>query len=581
MSVPMIVAIVLAAAVALGAWRTGIRWPLSRKARALRIVLQIAAALLLYGCLFPPATREDFAAGELVVLTPGATSAQLRALPLAANVVALPGVDAPRAIERVPDVGTALRRHADARSLRIVGAGLPSRDRDAARGLVSAFDAVPPSRGLVELDAPASVGAGSLWQVQGRAQDSVDGRVELRDPAGTVVAAQTLDAQGRFILQTTAKGEGTAQFTLRLLDRDGAQIDAVPVPLAVHASVPLRILLLGGAPDPELKYLRRWAADAELALDSRMILSEGVAFTEGAPALDGDALRRADVVIVDERAWAAIDARHKQTLIAAVRDGLGLLLRVTGPLPAPVAADWAELGYPTRADESAAAVRLDRRFALADPGIALTRRALTVEAPDAAPLLRADDGSVLAWSRNLGHGRVGLWQLSDGYRLSLSGAGAAFGTMWGDALAGVARARGEAVPTLPATARVDERAVSCGIADDTSIEDDSGERTVLTVDATTHCAAYWPATAGWHNLFSAGRSWPFYARARGEAAALAAGEAAHATRAMIGSSASVAATATRSVPLPRWPFFLTWLAAAAALWWLERSRHGVEAERGD
>ncbi len=577
MNASMIVAIVLTVAVALASWRA---WIPNRGAWALRVVVQIFAALLLYFCLFPPATREEFAADELVVLTPGTTPAQLAALPPTANVVALPGIDVPRAIGRVPDLGTALRRHAGVRSLRIVGGGLPSRDRDAARGRVAAFDAAPLPRGLVELDAPASVPAGNLWRVDGRAADVADGRVELRDPSGTVVAAQTLDGQGRFVLRAGAKGEGTALFALRLLDRDGKQVDAASLPLAVRAGAPLKILLLAGAPDPELKYLRRWAADAGFALDGRTVLSDGVALTEGAPALDADALSRADIAIVDERAWVALDAQAKRALVAAVRDGLGLLLRASGPLSEPVAADWAELGYRIRAAASAQPIRLDRTLGLAEPGFALTRRALAAESTDAATLLRADDGSALAWSRNLDRGRVALWLPADTYRLHLGGAGAAFGTLWGDALAAVARARGEAAPTLPAAAWTDERATFCGLAGDASIENEAGARTGLIVDAATRCAAYWPDAAGWHLLLGSDRRWPFYVRARGEAAGLAAGESLRATRALVGASVSAAAPTERSVPLPRWPFFLAWLAAAASLWWLERSRPQADSLRG-
>ncbi|MBO9662025.1 hypothetical protein [Dokdonella sp.] len=566
MSAPTTIAILLVLAVAFGGWRTR-RAP---RLRGLRIGLQVAAAVLLYFCLFPPPTREHFAADQLVVLTPGITPAQLDALPLGAGVVALPGVAAPRAIERAPDLGTALRRHADARRLRIVGGGLPPRDRDAARGLVAAFEAAPLPRGLVEFDAPSAVRAGSVWRLGGRVEGVADGRVELRDPSGAVVATQALDAGGRFELQASAKSEGAALFALNVIDREGARVDAVAVPLAARAGAPLKVLLLAGAPDPELKYLRRWAADAGLALDSRIGLSEGVALTEGAPKLDRDALQTADLAIVDERAWAALDAAAKQALNAAVRDGLGLLLRVTGPVPEPVAADWAGLGYRVRAGEPAVAAKLDRAFAPADTGLAFARASLEVEAKDAASLLRADDGAILAWVGNRGSGRVALWLLADSYRLSLAGAGAAFGTLWSDAFGAVARPRETSEPTLPSAMRVDERAVLCGVADDAAVENEAGVRTDLLVDAADRCAAYWPEAPGWHALLEGGRRWPFFVRPGDAATGLVAGDAARATRALLGAASSAVADSDRERPLPRWPFFLAWLAVTAALWWLER-----------
>jgi len=566
MNAALVVALLLAGAVVLGVLRT----LQATRYRLACIGLQIAAALLAYFCLFPPATNEDFSADELVVVTPGVVRAQLAALPSAATIVALPGVDADKAIERVPDLGTALRVHAGARRLRIVGSGLPMRDRDVARGHVATFAAAPLPRGLVELDASASVRAGNIWRVDGRVEAVTDGRVELHDPSGAVVAAQALDTQGRFALHANAKGEGTALFALKAFDRDGAVVDSVTVPLAVRNGSPLKIVLLAGAPDAELKYLRRWAADAGLELTSQIALSDGVALSEGTPATDEAAWREADIAIVDERAWAALAAPRKQVLIAAVHDGLGLVLRVTGPLPAAVASDWADLGFRVRAADAPTSVALDKTLGLGDSGLAFARHEFAVEAGDAAPLLRADDGSALAWSRNLDRGRVALWLLADSYRLALAGSVPAYGTLWGGTLATVARARGEEDPSRSGSARVDERVVFCGIGADAAVIDERNTRSPLSVDE-RGCAAYWPELAGWHALLDGNRRWPFYVRAHDEATGLAAGENQRATRALLGVPLSTSVTATRSQPLARWPFFLALLAALTALWWLERS----------
>lgn len=565
MNTASVVASVLVLAVLLGVWRGR---------RPVPAILQAVVALLLYLSLFPPSLRENFAAGELVVLTPGATEAQVAALPWAPDLVALPGVVADRSVERVPDLGTALRRHPDARQLRIVGGGLPARDRDAARGLVAVFDAAPLPRGLVELDVPASVLAGHVWRIRGRVEAAPEARVELRDPSGAVVATQAPDAQGRFELVATAKGEGTARFALHVLDRAGARIDTAEVPLATRAGQPLKILLLAGAPDPELKYLRRWAADAGIALDSRIALTDGVALTEGRLAFDAGALGGADLAIVDERAWAALDAQRKQALRDAVREGLGLLLRVTGPVPDAVAADWSGLGLSLRAADASPPVVLDRTLGLADSGLAFARRAVEVESSEAAALLRADDGSVMAWSLGAGRGRIVLWRLADSYRLALGGEPAAFGTLWSDLFAAVARARGDLAPTRPDTARVDERAVFCGLAAGAEVEAASGARTALSLDA-GRCAAFWPAAAGWHTLSSGGSRWPFHVRARDESLSLAVAETARATRALVRVPASDTAASVRERPMPRWPFFLAWLVASGILWWVERaSRDG-------
>jgi hypothetical protein len=521
--------------------------------------------------LFPPSSSVAVDAGELVVLTPGIDAGQRDAMPAAARVVALPGVDAPREVERVPDLATALRRHPDAQRLRIVGGGLPPRDLVAARGRVATFDAAPLPRGLVELDAVSTLAPGARWRVGGRVEGVPDGRVELLDPSGDVVARATPDADGRFALETHAKGEGRAMFALRLVDAGGVRHEQVALPLLVRAGEPLRVRVLAGAPDPDLKYLRRWAVDAGLRLDSRIVLSEGVALTDGEPALDAGALAQADLVVLDERAWAALGAVQKTALRAAVENGLGLLLRVTGPVDDAVAAEWAALGFRLGSSDAAGAVKLARRADRDADRAALTRRAITVEADGLAPLLRADDGSMLAAWRAIGHGRVGLWWLADSFRLALAGDGARHADLWASTFSTLARARSAQVPQLPLDARVDQRAVLCGVSQGDRVEAVDGATVALVVAAgpTPTCAAYWPATPGWHALITGGRRWPFHVRAADEAPGLVAGANARATRALQGIS-TPAAFAQQAVAWPRWPFLLGWLAVVAALWMLER-----------
>jgi len=569
---PAVVAVVLLVLAAFagiaGSWRD------ARPGRAWRSVLQLVAPALLALCLFPPRSPVALRSGELVVLAPGATPAQLAALSPAASVVALPGVDAAPAIERVPDLGTALRRHADVRRLHVVGGGLPARDRDAARGLALRFDAAPSPRGVVELEAPRVVGAGAAWRVAGRVEGAPGARVALRDPSGAIAAATVVDAEGRFALPAHAKGEGTARFGLKVEAADGALVDGFEVPLVVRAGAPMRVLLLAGAPDAELKYLRRWAVDAGLALDSRIGLSEGVALNEGAPRLDAEALAATDLVIVDERSWATLAPEQKDALRSAVDGGLGLLLRATAPPSPPVAADWAALGFRLRALEATPKpVLLDRALALAG-GPALARAAVDLDADDAAPLLRADDGTLLGAWRAQGEGRVAAWTLADAYRLRLQGEAVRHAALWSEVFATLARARGTPSPSFDADARVDRRSVVCGVAAGDRIEPPRADAVPLAVDA-RGCAAYWPASAGWHVLVSGGARHPFHVRANGEAVALdAAGDVA-ATRALAGDGGDEgAAVARREVAWPRWPFFLAWLAVVGVLWALERARRG-------
>jgi hypothetical protein len=394
----------------------------------------------------------------------------------------------------------------------------------------------------------------------------------LHDPAGELAASSGVDDAGAFVLDAQAKTAGVATFELRALDGGGKPIDTMPLPVAIADGDAARVLVLAGAPDAELKYLRRWASDAGVTLTSRIALSEGIAMHDGgAPSVDAATLAATDLVITDERAWASFDERTRSAIADAVRGGLGLLLRVTGPLPDGVAADWQTYGFRVAAKADGAAAS-DGASESSDAGVP-TMRPISIDADDAVPITVARDRTPFAKWRNVGQGRVAVSRIADAYRLSLGGDAGAFGTLWSDIVATLARARGAKRPEMPDDARVDRRSVFCGIADDAFVEDGDAKRVALIVDDATpsrRCAAFWPSRTGVHYLVSNGQRIPFAVRAA-SAGAFESAANATATRALGGADAVTKAESSRSIPGPRWPFFAAWLAAVALLWWLERN----------
>ena len=106
----------------------------------------------------------------------------------------------------------------------------------------------------------------------------------------------------------------------------------------------LALLLLAGAPGPEVKYLRRWATDADFDVTSRISVGGGVLLGDAPISIDTATLRRFDAVLIDDRSWAGLGGQ-RNALLAAVRDGLGLILRAGGPVSkgAGGPARWREL----------------------------------------------------------------------------------------------------------------------------------------------------------------------------------------------------------------------------------------------
>lgn len=552
---------------------------------------QFALAAALWFFLQPPA--RPGAVATLVVLTADAPRPRAGA---GADHVALPEAPDYAGIARVPDLATALRRHPGTHALRVLGAGLPDRDRDVARGLRIDFVPAPLPTGVVAVEAPVRVAAGRRFVVSGRIAGVADARLELLDPAGARIDLQTADREGRFQVSAIAGPAGRVDWTLRRRDAADAVSESIPLPLDVVAGAPLRLVALSGGVNPEQKYFGRWALDAGMALRAQAGTGAGVDIGTAPPRLDVEGLRETDLVVLDDRAWRALGDSGRAALRDAVRDGVGVLLRLTGdPSPADrsalkawgflvEAADVArsvELPGTAQADAPAVAASDRPAEATVDTNVdarapvQLTRRAQAITAVDGAPLLRDASGDVLAVWRAEGRGRVAVWNLADSFRLQLAGRRAAYGSLWGEAVGRLARARGDEAAAPPVHARAGERVVLCGLGDDANLESPDGTTVPLRVDPAAGaraCAAAWPQQAGWHRLRDGDRVLAFPVRARDEAPGLARRELRDATLALVAQPAARAdKVRAPPVPGPRWPWLLAFLAIAAAVWKIERT----------
>ena len=447
------------------------------------LLLQAAVTTLLYLTLVPPTQRV--AGGQLTVLTAGADQVRWSAEP-GETVVALPEAPNARDALRAPDLATALRQHPGSTSLRLIGDGLPARDRDVAlpRNVRVAAPAAP--QGWVALQPPAVTAPGAVFTVSARAQGDSDARAELMDPAGLVIDRGTPDADGTVRLTGVARVTGQSTFRLRLLDGEQHVLDTLTVPVDTAAAPATRLLILAGAPGPEPKYLRRWATDAGLRVQAQANAGGGVSLGDAPIALTAATLAQTDVVLLDERSLAALSAGQRSTLQQAVRNGLGVLVRTGGPLgdgARQTLRSWglsitggnqaAPLSLPADADAALLQARRGPQRPAADTTAYIEEadtashqaampvlERLTLQAAEATPLLHDDKGMAVGGYRALGRGRVALLPVTDSYRLVLAGRDDRHAELWSGVLASVARAlpaadapRIEPPPTLGRRAR--------------------------------------------------------------------------------------------------------------------------------
>jgi hypothetical protein len=602
-----VVAILLAVAAALACLRIVWRWRRLRgdmrpwRPLAMLVAQPVLMGLLYLG-LYPP-ERATRAEDVLTVLAEGATARDgARAV---GRVVALPEAPEISGSERVPDLATALRRHPGTRALRIVGTGLPARDRDAAAGI--AIEAVfpPLPRGLQALRIEEDVVVGARFAVSGSV-GGIDGAgVELRDPAGRRVDAGAVREDGGFRLRAPAFAPGAATYLLQVVDGDGTRIETAAVPVRIGETPPLRVLLLAGAPNPETRALRRWMQDAGFEVDARIALGAGMQLGD-APALTTDALARVDLVVADARAWSDLGAGGRTAVLQAVEAGLGLLLRADLPLPAAAlhalsgpgmrieggrGSAAVRLSAPAPADEEALRAQLGTGSddAPVDPAqfdggpAELTRRDWRATGSGVVPMDLVDGDAPAAWWTARGSGRVGIWTLLDTWRLPLSGRADLHADLWNAGFAALARARASASARIDGDRRVEERVAICGFADGAAVLAPDGRRTTLVADPDTEgCAAFWPRLAGWHMLdAAAGPQW-FHVLAAEDLPGVRAAALRDATLALAAQPDRAPVRAGEAGLVHRqtasWPWFLAWLALAAGLWWLERSRLGRVAD---
>lgn len=611
MNLPLWLATLLALAVVL-AWARLSLWqrsaPTASRSSGWRLaalwLLQPLCATLLYFTLLPPTLPTE--AGTLVVATAGATRTGTQAA--GDRLIALPEAPVLAGAERVPDLATALRKYPGMRRLRIVGAGLEPRDQEAARGLPLTFVAPALPRGVVRLDGPRQAAAGDAFQIGGQVNGVDNGSVELIDPAGRRVDALPLSANGEFLLTGTARVPGQAAFTLRTRDAQRKTVEEIQVPLWTTADPAPRVLLLAGAPSPELKYLRRWATDAGLSLHTQLNVGGGLQLGDAPLRMDASTLQRFDLVVLDERSWAALSANERATLVESIRKGLGLLLRITGPLPDATRRQWQALGFSLGAGSDTASVRLPAESideealrARRGPGTAdtaaapngaqdetpaLTRRALKLGGGDAVPLLHDADGNVLAIWRAEQRGRIAVWSMTDSYALVLSGQGARHAELWSGAFSALARTRTYSAPRIDPQPREQQRMALCALSGKFRVVAPDGQATTLLRDPSagdSNCAAYWPRQPGWHSLLQVDAeahesSWPFFVYTHDAAPGLRATELRDSTlrlQAMTASDADESGAAeARERRGASWPWFLAWLVSVGLLWWLERARVG-------
>lgn len=529
------------------------------------IALQVLAGVLLHLMLFPPSAGTP--PGRLVVATRGAPPT-LRAA--GDVVVALPEIGAAPGAIRVPDLGSALRLYPEVGRLRIEGEGLTPRDQ-IPLDRPAEFAPSPAPRGFVDLAPPGPVAPGASFVVAGQIGTLATGMVELLDPAGVVIDRAEISAGRRFSLTAATRATGLALFDLRLKDASGRQVERIDIPVEVRAQKQPRVLVLAGAASPEIKYLRRWGQDAGVDLSVEIDLGGGVRLGDPPTPVTRAALTEVDLVVVDDRRWETLSPSARSALGRAAREGLGLLLRPTGPLSAATRREWAGLGIATSGGDEVQAFQLIGSTELAGFDLIQAER-------ESVPMIRDKIGAPLAVWRPQGQGRVGLWVVADSYALALAGEAHRYGDLWSELFSTLARPGEGQDVRLSGIARPGERASLCPVTRPVRVIDPYDVESRPRFDPATgpaDCAAYWPRRSGWHRVVDGDYEMAFYVHPVEAAPSLAQSANRAATLDLVETAVPRGMRAASPASGSPWPWAACLLAVFGLLWWLERRSPGA------
>jgi hypothetical protein len=391
--------------------------------------------------------------------------------------------------------------------------------------------------------------------------DSLD--VSLTGPAGERDSVRTT---GAFAITVVPRATGEAAWSIAV---GGGSPDTLS--MEVREPPRLRVVIVAARPDFELPALARRleAQGAAVILRTRLTASDVRTVRYGqADAGDPfapDALAALDLLVLGDGAEATLPGAVRERILAAVREGLGVLQIVSAPRDRGPLFPFEAVRL--RDAEQRALITLDSAQL---PG----RVPIAPVTLNGGKVLATDtDDAAVARAVVVGRGRIVAARVLAPSRWSLNGQPAAEATWWARvAGAAVRQPTGQWMVSESALVRVDEPVRLAWLGDTagitTLIEGDVTDTVHwTTADSLGGEVVLWPRVAGWLTLTRAEDTLRVMARRAADHEVIAA-----AARRRAAESA-VAAPVGEGPPadplpreVPRWPFAVALLGAAAMVW---------------
>ncbi|MFF5380108.1 hypothetical protein [Pedobacter suwonensis] len=491
----------------------------------------------------------------------------------------------------IPDLPYFLKSNPNIRKLKLYGYGLNKAELAQLKGYRVSFHPAAKPTGIIAANWPGKLKTTEVWQVQGTYQNSGMEPVKLLlKGLGKTVDSIEIGAKSSktFSFKTTPKHTEKAVYELVSLQKNDT-LAKEPVPMLVGDETPMKVLIMASFPDFEYKFLKNWLYQNQYPVAFRSQISKNkYAFnflnldSLNLTRVNSPSLKKFDILIIDEEELAAISPDERSSIALAVKNGLGLLIRVAN-LKASTT-----LGSRFSRFESPALKGKMLNLRLTEDYSKLT--ALPIEQglflkPEYTdqPLIVDASGKTLVNSNIDGYGKILASTLSSTFHWLLSGKKNDYAAYWSALLASAARKRNNVLtvyifPQFPA---INQKMKI--IADLAA----SGQVPALKIDSILLSprqnmvlpfqwdAFYWPQKPGWTYLEVNRNVEPIYIYKKTDWQALKNQQKLDETHLFIKNlnmteTKSKVADVVLEEELSIWWFFIGFLLAAAFLWYEAR-----------
>jgi hypothetical protein len=426
------------------------------RANKARLPWRILASIIAVGCfvlLIVPIKYETHVqqnADEVILLTAGTNPDSV--VKLKGKKYILPSVDLKNTkATAIPDLSYFLKSNPNVHKLNIYGYGLNVAELKNLKGYQIVFHPSTNPVGIISANWPAKLKTSEPLQVQGIYQNTGNGTVKLL-LKGLGKAADSISIEAKsnktFSFKTTPKQTGKAVYELIALQKNDT-LAKEPVPVQVGDQTPMKVLILASFPDFEYKFLKNWLFEKQYPLAFRSQISKNKYASDflnmdslSLNQINNSALKKFDVLIIDEEELAAISPGERASIDLAVKNGMGLLIRVANTkASSTLSAKFGRYESLTVKGKTLNLTLTENHFKF-NP-LPLEQVLFLKANQNEQPLVVDASGKTLVNSTINGYGKILISTISSTYNWLLSGQKSDYTTYWSRLLANAARKRNE------------------------------------------------------------------------------------------------------------------------------------------